>query len=325
MWPSRFSNRARMLSLVLLLPAAGCSTANYAAPIKGFKAAADNAATSYAEMNDALAEATLNYAIEAAAKDPASNKLQRPEAECGAFIPGRDVRCRAFFSMSSPDVPEVKLQREAYTDPLGNLLGVLTAVQDYAGDLAMVQEATTAAEVNASLDSIQADLTKLLAAANGGQPDPLPQAAGQLVKWAFGQYVESVKFNALQNATAAAREPLAQAQVAVQAMEESAKVMLASTTEARAREAMRNLDSGNPASIRAALQAQNAYDDLLTAPLSPMFDNLVAAHGELADALESGSHLSVRNALVHFEEIQKQAATLQKIAKDLKAAIQASS
>lgn len=314
--------RGRLLSLALLLIVAGCSTTEYAAPIKAFKESADAAAKSYGDMNTALAQATLTYAVQAAARDPASNQLQRPETECGAFVPGRTVRCRAFFSLSSPDAPPVTLQRQAYTNPLGGLLDVLKAVQDYAGNLNAVQSANTVAEVNSSIDSIQANLNQLAAAANGGQTSPLPKAAGQAVKWVFGQYIESVKFRALRDATAAAREPLSQAQVAVQSMEESAKVMLATTSEKAARESMKSM-TASESSIRAALAAQNAYDDLLTAPLSPMFDNLVAAHADLADALESGSHLSMRDALTRFGEIQKQAATLEKIAKDLMAALNA--
>ena len=305
----------------LLLALSACSTAEYAAPIQTFKASADAAAQSFANMNETLAATTLDYAVQSAAGDPQHNQLLRQEEDCGAFNPVEEVRCRAFFRLQSTAGPSVDLQRNHYTDPLGGILAVLNATQAYAGNLAAVQSADTISQVNDSIDSIQANLIQLSKAANVGQASDLPEAAGQAIKWAFGQYIESVKYNALKAATAAARKPLSDAREAVREMEVSAKIILTASTEKAARDSILNMNPNSAASIRATLAAQNAYDDLLTAPLSSMFDNLVDAHDGLADGFGDGSHLSVRQALAKMDDVLKQAATLEKIARDLQAAL----
>lgn len=314
----------------LILAAAACSTSDYAAPIGAFATSAEAAARSFREMDQALARSTLDYAVRSVAADqsvPKANTFQRLDESCGTFIPDANVRCQTEFALASP-FASVTLDRDDYTSPLGNVLGVLDATQEYAANLNAVQQANTIAEVNSSIDSIQASLTQLAkaTAASGGQPPAipadLPQAAGQAVKWVFGQYIESVKFRALRDATAAAREPLSQAQMVVTEIAKSAKTTLAHPLRAAAQDSFERMDSNSESSIRAMLAAQDVYDDFLTAPLSSMFDNLVGAHEDLAIALEEGSHLSVRRALDKMDEIEKQALMLEKIAKDLRAALE---
>jgi hypothetical protein len=312
--------------IVLAMLLSACSTADYAEPIQVFSESATAAAQSVRDLNRALAATTLNYAVAAAARDPANNHLEVADTECGAFVPADDpaqmVRCRADFKLKSSLGPEVTISRQDYTDPLGNLVAIMDAISGYASNLAAVQSDNTAKEVDSSIDSIQASLIRLLQATGGQQPpSALPKAAGDAVKWAFGQYLESVKFRALRDATSAAREPLNLANTVFKDIEQSAKIELSAPAGSDAFDSRANMDAKSEASIRATLAAQNAYDDVLTAPLSPMFENLVAAHNDLADALDGSKPLSVREALAKLKEVQKQAETLGQIAADLSAAL----
>ena len=310
----------RMLIATLILGVAACSTSDYDAPIQAFKSATDAAATSTGKVNTSLAEATLNYAVKSAARDPANNHLKREAKDCGAYNPATEVRCRAYFELRSADGEHsVTLRRDDYSDPLRGMVGILEAAQTYATNLLAVEQANTAEQVNNSVDSIQASLVQIVKAANPKAEfnDQIPQAAGEAVKWAFGQYIESVKFDALRKATSAARSPLALAQVVFKDMEQSAKIALTSSAMEAASDSIQKMNPHNESDIRTTLAAQNAYDDLLTAPLSSMFDNLVGAHESLAKALEGGSHLSLREALGKLDDIEKQAQTLAKIATDL--------
>jgi hypothetical protein len=250
---------------------------------------------------------------------------------CGAFIPGKEpgkeVRCTATFEMKASISPPITLtlERELYTDPLGNMVAIMVALQDYAKNLAAVQADNTVAEVNESIDNVQASLVELVKAAGGKEPPgDLRKAAGELVKWAFGQYIESVKFRALRDATSAARNPLSLAAAAFKPIDESVKAVLTVPVQADAAESRKNMNPRDESSIRRTLAVQHAYDDLLTAPMSSMFDNLVAAHEDLASALDGTTPLSVRGALAKLKEVQRQAETLAKIATDLKAALKKS-
>jgi len=324
----------RTSTLLVLLAVSACSTSDYAAPIAKFKTSADAATKAYTDMNALLAETTLDFAIASIVNDktlPKTNTIQRID-DCGTFTGIEPTsleeaeRCRTEFSLTSQEA-SISLQREDYTSPLGNLIGVLEATQEYATNLAAVQQANTTEQVNSSIDSIQASIAKLSQAAAAAEgkpptlPPDLPQAAGQAVKWAFGQYIESVKFNALKEATAAARDPLARAQVAVKRIAEVTKSIMANELQIAAQVADDTVDTNSDTSIRAMLRAHEAYDDFMTAPLSSMFDNLVIAHQALADGLEEDSHISIRRALEKMDEIEAQAKMLEKIVKDLRAAL----
>ena len=314
---------ARRLSYVLAMVAlSACSTSEYAGPIKTFSDATDSATASMKKLNESLAEATLNYAVAAAARDPQNNSLVVDG--CGAFIPGQETRCTATFEMKASLSPPttMTLERELYTDPLGGMVAIMVALQDYAKNLAALQSDNTVAEVNESIDNVQASLVELVKAAGGDEPPgDLPKAAGELVKWAFGQYIESVKYRALRDATRAATKPLRLAAVAFKPIDESVKAVLTVPVQADAAESLKNMNEEDESSIRRTLAVQNAYDDLLTAPMSQMFDDLVAAHEDLASSLDGTTPLSVRGALAKLKEVQKQAVTLAKIATDLKAAL----
>lgn len=316
----------RLACVLLVAGASACSTAEYAGPIKLFSDSTDAAAQSVRELNTSLANATLNYAVKAAARDPANNHLEVPEMDCGAFIPTEDtskaVRCRAAIKLKSALGPDVTVQRQHYTDPLGNMVAIMDAIKDYANNLAAVQEDNTVKEVNDSIDKVQASLIELMKASGKNEPpSDLPRAAGEAVKWAFGQYIESVKYRALKDATSAAEKPLSLAAEAFREIDKTVKLELTAPSGAEAFDSRDNMDPKDEGSIRAALAAQNAYDDVLTAPLSPMFDNLVAAHHDLAEALAGTKPLSAREALAKLKDVQKQARALGKIAKDLSAAL----
>lgn len=313
----------RRLAYLCLITAAAaaCSTADYAAPIKTFSDSTDQAAQSVNELNETLAAATLSYAVTAAAKDPANNHVEVGRDECLLFDPNKVIRCQATIKMRSDFGPEVTIRREDYTNPLGNMVGIVNAIKDYANNLAAVQSDNTIEEVNDSIDSIQASLVNLSTAAGKEPPTDLPKAAGEAVKWVVGQYIETVKYRALRDATAAARKPLTQAADAFREIDKSIKLQLTQPKGMAAFESLKDMDPRNEESIRSTLAAQNAYDDVLTAPLSPMFDNLVAAHNDLADGLDGSKPLSVRAALAKLKDVQKQAQALGKIAKDLNAAL----
>jgi len=315
-----------MAAMLLLFGFAACSTERYGEPINGFSAAAAQASDAVRNMNQALADATLDYVMRSAT-DPKLGELRlEKDADCGAYVPETNaedaVRCRAVFVVNG-EGQTVTIDREHYTNPMGNMVAVMAAIQKYAANLAEVQADNTSEEVNASIDKIQANLVELIKATDPSAqvPQGLPQAAGEGVKWAFGQYIESVKLDALRKATKAAAAPLDDAAFAFTEFAKSAKQQISVTVMAEAAKAMRNRPDNSVASNRQALNQANAYDDLLTAPLSPMLDNLVAAHRKLETALNGDGKVSIQEVFSRFEEIKAQAEQVAKIAKDISAAL----
>jgi hypothetical protein len=317
-----------MAAMLLLFGLAACSTERYGEPIKGFSDAAAQASDAVRNMNQTLADATLDYVMRSAT-DPRLGELRlEKDADCGAYVPETSaedaVRCRAVFVVNGEGGQTVTIDREHYTNPMGNMVAVMAAIQKYAANLAEVQADNTSEEVNASIDKIQANLVELIKATDptAQVPEGLPQAAGEGVKWAFGQYIESVKLDALRKATKAAAAPLDDAAFAFKEFAKSAKQQISVTVMAEAAKAMRNRPDNSVASNRQALNQANAYDDLLTAPLSPMLDNLVAAHRKLETALNGDGKVSIQEVFSRFEEIKAQAEQVAKIAKDISAALQ---
>jgi hypothetical protein len=322
-----------MLAVALLLAGlAGCSTAQYGEPIKEFSDATTQATAAVREMNQTLGDATLEYALQSASKPEVGTLKLVEQSECSAFVPGlppeQAVRCRSVFEFKdimAPDGKPLRIGREQYTNPMGNMVAVMAAIQKYAANLAEVQTDKTAEAVNASIDKIQTNLVELVKATDPKAQIPagLPAAAGNGVKWIFGQYIESVKLDALQKATKAALGPLDDAAVAFKSFAESAKGLISVTVMADARDAMFKRPDNSVGSNRAALRQANAYDDFLTSPLSPMFDNLVAAHKRLEEALNGDGDVSIQDVFDRLEEIKAQAEQIAKIANDLSAALKA--
>jgi len=317
----------RIAGLLLLAGLAACSTERFGEPIKGFSDAAADAAGAVRDMNRTLADATFDYAMKSAA-DPKLGTLDLANGQdCGAYVPEAKpedaVRCRAVFVITGENGAKVTIDRDAYSNPMGNMVAVMTAIQKYAANLAEIQSDPTKEAVNDSIDKIQANLVELIKATDPSAEVPagLPAAAGEGVKWAFGQYIESVKFDALQKATKAAAQPLDDAAFAFKEFAKTAKVLLSVTVMADAAKAMRLRTDNSEGTNRHALEQANAYDDLLTAPLSPMLDNLVAAHQRLEQSLNGDGEVSVQEVFSRFDEIKAQAAQIAKIAKDISAAL----
>ncbi|HVO04512.1 MAG TPA: hypothetical protein VMT54_20105 [Candidatus Cybelea sp.] len=315
------------IGLLLAGSLAACSTAQYAEPIKSFSDAATQASDAVAKMNTALADATLEYALRSAT-DPKLGSLDVQTSDsCGAFVapakPEDAVRCRPEFTIIGEGGAKVTVTREQYTNPMGNMVAVTAAIQKYAANLAAVQADNTADEVNTSIDKIQANLVALVQAAdkNATLPSDLPAAAGEGVKWIFGQYIESVKFDALKKAANAAVDPLNKAKLAFSGFETGVKGQLSLTAMRDSARAMDERRDNQVATNRDALEKANAYDDFLTAPLSPMFDNLVAAHDKLVQALNGSGNASLKNFFTNLDQVKQQAEQIAKIATDIAAAL----
>ena len=326
--PSFNTRPLHIIAAILLLGGlAACSTERYAEPIKGFSDAAARATDAVRDMNQSLADATLSYAMQAAT-DPNRGKLDLTKGDtCGAFVPVDNaeeaVRCRAEFVITAEGGTPVTIDRQAYTNPMGNMVAVMAAIQKYAANLAEVQSDNTKEKVNASLTQIQGNLVELAKAANPNAQVPagLPEAAGQGVRWLFGQYIESVKFDALRKATKAAAQPLDDAALAFQGFAEEAKNLISVTAMDASAKAIRQRPDNTAATNRDALDKANAYDDLLTAPLSSMVDDLVDAHKRLEAALNGTGEVSIEEIFSRLEEIKGQAEEIATIAKNISAAL----
>src|SRR5262249_25956818 len=95
--------------------------------------------------------------------------------------------------------------------PLKNLPAVMAEIEAYSLDLKAIAAADNSESVGKSVDSISVELNKLATMTGQQGFGPVAEAAGSAVKWAIGQYVESVKLDALRKATAAANPVIANA------------------------------------------------------------------------------------------------------------------
>lgn len=315
MWRQREIWRRRHAAILLSFMLGACSTADYQKPIDDFAAATSDANASLAQLNDQVTDAYKAV-------------LDRSVIEGKMFIKMADANCQT----TSERCQLIVLANEGDDGepyppqpPLTNMTLVMSGIASYAQNLKNLLAADTASQVetqvNAALASVQ-NLAATVATAEGQPAGSVPAFAtpvGAAVNWVVGKYVDHVKEDGLQAATAAAKPVIRQA---ADLFATTATFVSDVPRSELAEDVSKALDdfraNGNASTLAALASSAARYDQLLVSAPPQLFERLGAAHDALADALQD-QDVTPADAIARIEAFATEAQKLAKILKDLKA------
>lgn len=313
----RPSEIIRRWSVVFLAAASlcACSTADYQKPIDDFATATADADTSLARLNEqvtAAYKAVLDRSI-----IDGKMFIKTAKADCET----RSERCQLIVFAENEDESEPYPPKP----PLTNMTAVMSGIARYAQNLKNLLEADTASQVemqvNAALASVQ-NLAGTVAAAQGDAAAPVPEFAtpvGAAMNWVVGKYVDHVKQDGLQEATAAAN-PVIQKAAALFA--QTADFVSDVPRSTLAEDVSQALDAfranGNAGNLAALSSSAAEYDQLLVSAPPQLFERLGAAHDALAQSLQD-KDVTLADAIARIEAFSTEAQKLAKILKGLQA------
>jgi hypothetical protein len=207
--------------------------------------------------------------------------------------------------------------------PLVNSLQLMDQISQYAKGLQAIVDADTESAVDVSINSVDASLLKLAALVKPSNPnfESFSVPVSDSVKWIAGQYINSVKLDALRTATRNAN-PLIMKSVDIfrheaDAADKGVRATLAEEVSVR-KDSFKSTHSATD--LTNWITAARAYDAVLTSPpASTVFAKLADAHDALTKALSDNS-ISLETLFTKLDELKRQAKELQKIASEFMAA-----
>jgi hypothetical protein len=299
----------RLAAVALLLVLSACSTASdFKQPIGQLSKATDDATTALAGF-DKFAAAEVSARRRQEALDNPGTVLADAK-DCSVL----STQCVVALP---PDADSPGPRRLTVSSLLPNHVQAMQEIGLYAKGLGDIVDADATAAVKAGLDKAGAAVADLAAlagpqyrAAASAFAIPVTQAAA----WLFGEYQESIKLNALRDATAQMESILPGAakdfgDAADLAYDARKTYLVADFNEKRL--AFDKDPSG--AHLDAYLEAAGKLDDALQVKPSEVFTELAAAHHELATALTS-EEISFATVMRHLDRLVKKAEELTAIA-----------
>lgn len=311
----------QFLAATMLLAATACSTADYGKPVNDFAAATGEATTVLSELNIQLADGYAGVLENSVLK-----RRGLARAKAGECLAGASTRCRVEIvttdGQTRPYPPE---------PPLARMSLLMAQINRYAANLKALLEADTARQaeghVNAALGSVQSLAQTVVEAGGAGTGASVPQfatSAGAAVNWVVGQYVESVKYEGLQRATAAAKPVIRDAANLFSATAASTGELVVRSDLAEATSLAKDAlaADNSKASLAAFAQSAATYDAFLTSGPQQMFQRMAAAHDALAESLQN-EDVTFVTAVARIEAFAAEAKKLATILKDLRAVVPA--
>ena len=297
---------------------AGCSSAEYAAPIKTFADATAAADTALKDLNTTATERYTAFLAERARTDP----QLRIERECKSQTePGKIPRCRIVLKDAVEPGKDEFYPPEPLLRNSVALMGDIRAYAQNLADLVADDSATKATtDVNATLGSLE-KLANTLAEADGKPKGSVPSFAtpvGAAVNWAVGEYAERVKLAGLRQATAAA-DPIIRRAGGVFAKEAVFGSVPQRNELAAAFSVKFNayrLNRADQSKLDEAVDAAQRYDQLLLAQPDSTFTAMGQAHAALTAALNKPD-ISWTEAFAKVQDFAAKAQQLAKITQDL--------
>jgi hypothetical protein len=213
--------------------------------------------------------------------------------------------------------------------PMQNIVALAGDLKGYAGALKAISDSDAISKIEAAVDETSGKLKKLVdttgevakrlnvSAATVARATEVDWSApvSQSVKWAFGQYVQAAKVDALRTATQAAKEPVTdwvniyrQADTAVR---DSQKARLAQDITV-ARATLSASGGRTRSNYDEYMQTISVYQAFLAQKPGAIADKLGAAHAKLSEALD-GKPRSLSDAWRFMEQAVAEAQSLQKI------------
>jgi hypothetical protein len=299
----------RLVAASLLLALSACSTASdFKAPIGQLSKATDNATTALTKFDEfAAAEVTAQRRDEAL-KNP--DQVLAGDDDCS-------FDSKHCIVALPPDQTSKDPRRLTVSSLVPNHVQAMREIGLYAKGLEDIVNADATAAVKAGLDKAGAAVAELAAlagpqyrAAASAFAIPVTQAAA----WLFGEYQESIKLDALRDATTQMESILPEAAKDFGDVADltytARKTYLVSDFDAKQRAWDREPSAAH---LDEYVAAAKQLDDALQVKPSEVFTELAAAHHELAMALRS-EEISFATVMRHLDRLVKKAEQLTAIA-----------
>jgi hypothetical protein len=214
--------------------------------------------------------------------------------------------------------------RIVYTTLIPNHLDVANAIASYAKALSDVANADSRPQVTEALDAIAASAAAIAQAAypQGGGPavSAIATPAANALAWVYGKYQESLKIEALRNATQA-MDPLIQD---VSKKFSDVAFFVADVREGELQKSLLDAQAAwrkrkDSASLDEFLSTADALDKQLSARPVNLFADMGEAHAKLTSALKDEIH-SFADARAAIERLANDAQDVFNLVKSFKTA-----
>ena len=301
-------DRARLwVGLVWLV--GGCAATSYKPAIDSFATATGKAGTSYAALEAtvlaAQTERLSRMALEGAQVRPVAGDCVEGAAHCRLEVRPRGGKAQ---------VLEPKL---------GHLRALLDGVGQYAGNLQAIVNATTAADVSASIAAVGGSVKSLadLAGQRAAEVSAIAQPAANLAAFVAGEVVNQAQIAALRDGTRVA-DPVIQATAKLMAGaartagDEIEPDLLEAVTAALDAYRAAPTDRGK---LDDARRAAAAYETARAALVEDVFGDMARAHAALRDHL-AGKDVSLADAAAALQTFGTKAQQLADLVDALKKA-----
>ncbi len=302
------SRLARLILACSVLAIGGCAnTSQFGPQIATFSNAATGAAASFTVIDAQGAARYTAISEDAAVK---SGRVEAPPGDCQLTSKGCAIVYRNGGQTSA--VYQFSLMPKS--------VAFMTGVAAYANALNAIEKADASADIEAALNQGLVAISTVAGAMNvpaGAAVSAIQKPLASSVGWAFGQYQNSLKLQALQKATQAAQPIIQEAQPIIDAELQSA----ATVNIAALKQDFDDKDdafSRNPTAV--TLQAESSSARALNAALAlkpQIFDALAAAHTELA-AIIQNPQVSPEEAASAITTFAQQTQNMEQIAKAIK-------
>ena len=310
--------RIRTLSLLLALALAGCSTPETFGPAMGKFAEATGSAEAALEAYDKALAARVTALRRAEA-------VQSPHAvrAIGDGCTTGSTACTVAL-LAAPGDPEPQpLTVDSF---IPNHLAAMREVRLYGGALEAIAKADATPAIQAAFD--QASATAVSLAQLSGQPGLAPAVKAFSVPvskagvWLYGVYQESLKLDALREATQqmdpVMQEAVAKFSKAADYASLGDKTRLVRVFDARMQAFE---DQSSEATLRDLLDAARNLDAALAAQPGAVFQQLGQAHRELTEALKADD-ITFADAIRHIDRLVAEAEKLEAIAREFQEAVE---
>ena len=259
----------------------GCASPNQLqTPISNFATAATSAATSFTAI-DSQGAANLSSLHQAEALTV--KRVNAPPDQCAVG----DKACRLYY-VKSPDTTHKPLY---YASLMPKSVAFINGIKDYANALNALEKADATADVQSAYSDAMGAITAVAGALNvpaGVATSAISKPLGSVVGWAYGQYQNHLKNDALKAGIPAADKIIQQA-VPILDLE----LQFAATAQAASLQSDFDakdsafLAQPTAANLKAEIQAANALDAALSGKPKAVIDDLAAAHAKLAAAAQN--------------------------------------
>lgn len=287
----------------------GCSATQYGKPVADFAKATADARDGLEGYSSTVIQGQKDLNLGKAVAQPVG--VRPHPGDCGPNSP----RCRIVLLTRRDDPAPLPLSPES---PIPNIIKLMSAIAAYAGGLEKIVNSDAAGQVEANVIATGASVARIAELVPGAGPVSFAayaQPVSALAGWVLGQYVESVKLDALKYAVSRADPVIgasydALAAVAAQATNEM-RTRMAETISSR-RDTFR--DARTRENLESVVTAAEAYDALLRSNAAPdaVFKDLVKAHADLNKALH-GQNVSLASLIEQIGHFQAQAEKLAQV------------